>query len=171
MNSLIEPRPFRELLDRLGAFKEIEKVNDILKHQLGNRGSIKENLERLIDDINNNEVDDTFNFYPSDKTGVCHEFCLGIATRKFGHNATPDKNRTGFKGLIKNIIPYWFSCFEMNKTTIILTMDWDSEAFEKEWESIIDSYCAKGKEVLILQILEKEKAYLVKYPNQISSGQ
>ena len=126
---------------------------------------VKKDYENLIDELNkNSDGPSTFNFYPSDKKGGCHEFCFGVATKKFGHSHDLEKNRTGFKGLIKEIIGYWLSCGNVNQTTIIHTLDWDEEAFEKDWEGIINKYKSKGKEIKIYQIFEREGTSKLMYP-------
>ena len=107
----------------------------------------------------------TFNFFPSDKPGgACHEFCFGIATKKFGHNRDVDKNRTGFKGLIKEIVGYWLSCGDINQTSIIHTFDWDEDDFVNNWENIINKYKSKGKNIKIYLISERERTATLKYP-------
>ena len=126
---------------------------------------VKKDYENLIDRLNSGSGPGTFNFYPSDKTdGACHKFCFGIATKKFGHNRELDKNRTGFKGLIKDIIGYWLSCGNINQTTIIHTLDWDEEDFVKDWEDIINHYRNNGKNIKIYEISEREGTATLKYP-------
>jgi hypothetical protein len=104
------------------------------------------------------------NFYPSASEVGCMEFCFAIATNKFGHEYKKDKKRTGFKGLIKELIKYWLSCSSTNKETEIIVLDWDSEAFEKEWKGIVDHYCSKlSKQVRIYEIMESDNSYVKRY--------
>jgi hypothetical protein len=109
----------------------------------------------------------SFNFYPSDRSGDCKESCIGVATKKFGHNRVEKKNRTGFEGLIKDIIGQWFRC-SITRNTVILTIDWDEPVFEKEWKQIIDEYVAasaRNKSVKIYHILDYPVGtYIQKYP-------
>jgi hypothetical protein len=124
---------------------------------------VKKDYENLIDQLNKNSSGpSSFNFYPSDKDGACHKFCFGVATKKFGHSL--EKNRTGFKGLIKEIIGYWLTCGNINQTTIIHTLDWDEEAFEKDWEGILNKYKSNGKEIKIYEIFEREGTSKLRYP-------
>ena len=139
-------------------FDIFEKIEDLKKHypKLG----LAEILEILID--KNEDLlggNNSFNFYPSDKMTSCRTLCIGIATKKFGYDRVNGTNRTGFKGLIKSLIEYWFSCGDINKNTILLTEDWDEKNFEKEWKDIIDSYKAKGKVIFIIQPFPNGSAY------------
>jgi hypothetical protein len=142
------------------------KIDDFFDKNKG-KSTIKI-LEDWIDKINKigtNKGPSTMNFYPSDKTGDCKILCIGVATKKFGHGRHKDKPRIGFKGLIKDIICQWLNC-QITHNTIIITSDWDSDAFEKEWKQIIDSYCSNSsKKVKIYQFLDSPVgSYLQKYP-------
>jgi hypothetical protein len=162
----IQPKNFNELIKDLTPI--VHEYPEIFHHIFSNEGnqkkSIKAGLESLIDTLNSGAGPSTFNFYPSKRRVGCHEFCLGIATKKFGHNRDRVSNRTGFKGLIKELISYWLSCGSINKTTIIITTDWDDQDFEDDWINILDSYVKKDKRVEIYQVLERQNAYLLKYP-------
>ena len=141
---------------------ELQKVLDKLKSK---PGTLKKELENIIDHINTSSSGTTsFNFYPSDNSTDCKEYCLGIATKKFGHDRLKDKNRTGFKGLIKELVQYWLKCGRINQTTIIIVTDWDGEEFEKEWLDIINARVATGKTVKVYQILNNKTSYLQHYP-------
>jgi hypothetical protein len=120
-------------------FFQLDQLLDKLLND-SHGGNIKDHLEGLIDSVNDGFSKNGFmNFYPSNLKGGCHTFCLGVATKKFDYKRDKDRNRTGFKGLIKELIAYWFNC-NVNQKTIILTTDWDNEAFEDGWKKIIDSY-------------------------------
>ena len=127
---------------------------------------IKKYFEDLIDKINAGKSGSgDFNFYPSDKYSACKNLCISIATKQFGHAYDKDKKRTGFKGLIKELICYWLSCGSINQKTIIFTFDWDSQAFDKKWRGIIDHYRSLGKEVIIFEIIEERAEYIQIYPS------
>jgi hypothetical protein len=117
--------------------------------------TLKDQLEDLIYSINNrSQGAGNTNFFPSNLNGKCQSFCLGVATKKFDHKREKDRNRTGFKGLIRELIAYWFTC-NVNQKTIILTTDWDNEAFEDEWKAIIQAYKNNTRhEVEIYLIIE-----------------
>jgi hypothetical protein len=141
---------------------ELQKVLEILKSKPGN---LKKELENIIDNINTSfSSPGNFNFYPSDSSTDCKEYCLGIATKKFGHDRLKDKNRTGFKGLIKELVQYWLECGRVNQTTVILVTDWDSGEFQKEWLDIINTRVRTGKSVRIYEILNDKTSYLQRYP-------
>lgn len=145
---------------------EIEKVLD----QLGGN-TVKKGIEGLIDKVSENGLaGSSMNFYPSNNVVPCYSFCLGIATKKFGYHreklgdeVPPEGLRTGFKGLMLDIIGYWITCDE-NKTTVLITLDWDDEAFEKDWEQIIKRHSQNGKTVMIYEILERNATYILRYP-------
>ena len=62
-----------------------------------------------------------------------------------------------------NIIGYWLTC-SINKTTVLVTLDWDDEAFVKDWEHIINKHIISGKKVKIFEILERNRTYICRYP-------
>jgi hypothetical protein len=143
------------------------KLDDYIKNHKSKK-SIKKILEDWIDELNNLSNENgpnSFNFYPSTRFGSCCSVCIGVATKKFGHNRDQDKPRTGFKGLIKEIIGQWLSCSNTNDT-IIVTVDWDEEVFEKEWKPIIDRYTSnQNKNVKIYYFLANQVGYyLQQYP-------
>ena len=91
------------------------------------------------------------NLFPSESKGKCQSFCLAIANKKF------DKPRrgleAGFKGIMLEIIAYWFNCTGVNKTTLILTGTWDNVAFEENYKKIIDNYTrVHNKKVIIIEV-------------------
>lgn len=154
-------------------YKEIDLLNEEfpeirhlfgIENVIGRKRNLKKDYENVIDLLNSRSGPGTFNFYPSENGGSCHPFCFGIATKKFGHNRELNKNRTGFKGLIKELVAYWISCGNINQTTIIHTFDWDEEDFIKDWEAIINSYKNKGKIIKIYLISEREGNATLKYP-------
>ncbi len=117
--------------------------------------SAKKILEDIIDNYsNNNRSKGVMNFYPSNISAPCMELCVGVATKKFGFKRDDDKNRTGFKGLITDIIKYWLNCGSVNTRTILYTTDWDPQAFSENWKSIIDTYKAKGKFVKVYEVCD-----------------
>ena len=142
-------------------FPEIE--HDLQFDKKDRKQSVKKTLEELIDKINNKKGNLSINFFPSKTDGACHEILLGIATKKFGHNCDKAKLRTGFEGLIKNIIICWLRCYEVNKSTTIITMDWDEPNFARDWLEIIESYKSKGKKIRIFQISEMNKTFKLIY--------
>jgi hypothetical protein len=161
---------FKDLSERLKSLIDSESninnenyikydIDRIFMHKDGS--DLKRELEDLIDSLNgfsksksDKKSEHSFNFYPSDIDGGCHSFCLGIATKKFGHKRDENKNRTGFKGLIKELISYWLTC-NLNKTTIILTTDWDNDVFKELWKDIIESNRRKyNHEVEIYLLME-----------------
>ena len=125
-------------------------------------------LEDWIDEINKlgkGKGPSSFNFYPSEQDGKCHELCIGVATHKFGHNRDKNRNRTGFEGLMKDIIGQWLNC-PITKNTILITTDWDDVAFIKQWIQILDNYTRdKNKKVKIYYFLNYPAGtYIQMYP-------
>lgn len=120
--------------------------------------STKKILEDWIDQINSLEDSkgpNSFNFYPSTNSASCCNLSVGVATKKFGWSREKDKFRTGFKGLIKNIIVHWFRCNNTQKT-ILITTDWDEDAFDDGWKQIIDDYVnGTGNIVEIYYLIKK----------------
>jgi hypothetical protein len=109
-------------------------------------------LETIIDKFNSDKgISSNRNFYPSTKKIDCKEMCLGIATKGYDYKRDVKRNRTGFKGLIKEIVKYWINCGAINKTTIILTTEWRDKAFKDDWLEIVDTYKKRGKKVVIIE--------------------
>lgn len=131
------------------------------------KGSAKSILEDWIDEMNRlgkGKGPASFNFYPSEEGGVCHESCIGVATNPFGHNRDKNRNRTGFEGLMKDIIGQWFEC-DITRNTILITTDWSEDKFKNEWKQIIDSYTKKNKKVKIYYFLDfPAGTYIQMYP-------
>lgn len=128
-------------------------IEDLITHiENKETKSATELLEEIIDKLNssnNNESD--LNFYPSDKSGNCKIKCLGIATKGYDYKKDEKKNRTGFKGLIKDIVKYWITCGAINKITVLLTTEWREKAFNDDWKAIVDSYKKQGKKIIIIE--------------------
>jgi len=134
------------------------------KEKMASAKEVKRIFEDLIDKLNRGDVPDSdINFYPSNNTTNCKRFCLSIATDKFGWRLRVDQRRTGFKGLIKELISYWYRCGAINQTTIIITLDWDDEEFDKEWRGAIEAYASRGKTVKIFEVIESVGGYLERY--------
>ena len=146
-------------------------IKEKLKHKYENDKlsgkEVKKYFEDVIDTINSGGFSGvgSFNFYPSTNSIGCCELCFAIATNKFGHEYKKDKSRTGFKGLIKELIKYWLGCNAINKETVILALDWDDEVFNKEWKEIVDHYRIQlNKTVKIYEIIESSNSYIERYP-------
>ena len=141
------------------------RIDDFFKKHPN--GSTKSILEDWIDEMNNlgrGQGPSSFNFYPSEEGGGCHESCIGVATNPFGHNRDKNRNRTGFEGLMKDIIGQWFEC-DITRKTILITTDWSEEKFNNEWKQIIDSYTNKNKKVKIYYFLDYPVGtYIQMYP-------
>ena len=140
---------------------ELGPLQDFIKKLLNfgdQKNEIKtviEFLEELIKYMGHYGSYGSFNFFPSDAAGSCHELCIGIATKPFEHKYYKNEkgNRTGFKGMIKEIIAYWFNCYDKNKTTLLITPEWRETVFQENWKKIIDAYVKKGRKVIIIEII------------------
>jgi hypothetical protein len=122
--------------------------------------SISKILEDFIDDDSSTKSQSggSYNFYPSlNKDGDCKEICVGVATRSFGSKWDDDKLRTGFKGLMKEMVQYWENCGSINKTTILLTTEWRDFDFNNDWKDIVDNHVSRGKRVIIIQVIQSGK--------------
>ncbi len=145
--------------------RHLLRIDDFFKKN--NKSSAKSNLEDWIDEMNKlgkGQGPSSLNFYPSEKGAVCHESCIGVATNPFGHNRDKNRNRTGFEGLMKDIIGHWFNC-DNTRNTILITTDWSEDKFKNEWKQIIDSYTNKNKKVKIYYFLDfPVGTYIQMYP-------
>lgn len=157
---------FYEILDEVPELSEIlPEIEHYFSSQSSSnnkRISAKKILEEIIDS-NTNRLDTggRMNFYPSDKSTGCMELCIGIATKGYGRKREEKINRTGFKGLIKEIIQYWMSCGRVNKRTILFTTELRDDDFNANWKDIVDSYKATGKSVKIIEVWNDN--YIVRY--------
>jgi hypothetical protein len=117
-----------------------------------NLSSIEDQLKDLRNRCDKGFGESTMNLFPAkNEKGVCHSFCLGIANKKF------DKPRkgldSGFKGIMTEMIAYWFDCLNTNKKTLILTSTWDNEIFVGNFKKIIDVYTKiHNKQVFIIEV-------------------
>jgi len=162
----------REVKDLSLMIQEIPELKEVFPHftEMLSREAkdsakeIKRIFEDLIDKFNRNGgTGSNINFYPSENTIGCKIFCLSIATDKFGWRLRKNQRRTGFKGLIKELLAYWYLCGATNQITIIITLDWDDEEFNKEWRSAIEAYASRGKTVKIFEVIESQGAYIERF--------
>lgn len=103
----------------------------------------------------------SFNLVPSDIPGVCHNYCVGIASKSFDEKR--NGLNSGFKGLMLNLTAHWFACYSKNKTTLIFTNDWNAKKFKELYKDIIDNYTNfHNKKVYIIEI--DPAGYFVRYP-------
>lgn len=151
-------------------FPENNRFWGILKEILGEKSIKGENpydtLRKLLEKIKRSAGGQgwpSFNLYPSEERSECHRVCIGIATKDFGHSCSSN-NQCGFRGLMLNLIDNWFTCFNNNKFTLIITPDWNTSQFEKDWKSIINSHCSTSKRVLIVEFIASNR-FLVRYSN------
>ena len=157
---------FRRLTEEIPELKTIDPHLDELFFK--KEGLTSKDIEKLFKDIidgirrNKNAFSD-MNFYPSDQSTNCKNICISIATDKFGWKYNIDTCRTGFKGLIKELIQYWLKCGAVNQKTVIITLDWDDKDFDKDWKNIVDAYVSKGKVVKIYEVIESRGELLRRY--------
>ena len=148
---------------------ELAHIFPELEHELNLAKNSKPRLaKKILEDIIDRNATGRggqaqMNFFPSEPGGGCFELCIGIATKGYGYKRDIAKNRTGFKGLINEIIEYWFRCGSVNKKTILLTTQWKDDDFEEKWKSKVDAYRALGKQVIIIEVWKEN--YIVRYPS------
>jgi|688.fasta_scaffold340579_2 hypothetical protein len=159
---------FKRISEEIPELRAIEPhIDDILlnKETLTSK-EIDKLFQNIIDNFNRDKSRlGDLNFYPSNQTTNCKKNCLSIATDKFGWKYRKDKCRTGFKGLIKELIEYWFHCGSINEKTVIITLDWDDKDFERDWKKMVDAYVSRGKIVKIYEVIESKGEYILRYPN------
>jgi hypothetical protein len=150
----------KNIRDTFGEFEYDEEILSILDDFANDEfenmkdrkpRSIEDKLKDLRNKYDSGYGRSSMNLYPSDNKSVCHQFCLGIANKKF------DKPRkgldSGFKGIMLEMVAYWFSCLGVNKKTLILTSTWDNELFGANYKNIIDKYTrVHNKKVFIIEV-------------------
>ena len=155
--------------------KVLEEIENAIKRSSPNGDD--EDFQNSIRDgvhagVNANGGTENFNFYPSERVVPCQELCVGVAVLSFGAHCSPPlkqgsanaslPSKYGFKGLMIDIIKCWLKCFSTNKTTILITQDWNQKIFQDEWKSIIDTYAKTGnKKVYVIQVSSND--FLVHY--------
>ena len=145
--------------------EDVPEAADIFEHleeSLNNpkNRTISKVLEDFIDNNSStkSQPGTSDHFYPSlNKDGDCKEVCVGVATKSFGSKWDEDRLRTGFKGLMKEMIQYWENCGSINKTTILLTTEWRDVDFNNDWKDIVDNHVNRGKKVIIIQVIQSGK--------------
>ena len=158
-----------QLIQKIKPSKFNEEIYSILSNYENTETVISEmdevksvdKLKELRNRYDRSGFGSSINLYPSNYKGACHSFCLAIANKKF------DKPRkgldSGFKGIMLNLFAYWFSCLDINDTTLILTSDWDNEIFENQYKEIIDSYTqTHNKKVYIIDA--GPTGFFLRYP-------
>jgi hypothetical protein len=150
LNQILEDVP-----EAAGIFEHLEESLNNPKNR-----TISKVLEDFIDNNSSTKSQSgtSYNFYPSlNKDGDCKEVCVGVATKSFGSKWDEDRLRTGFKGLMKEMIQYWENCGSINKTTILLTTEWRDVDFNNDWKDIVDNHVNRGKKVIIIQVIQSGK--------------
>ena len=157
----LNEKEFYQILEEV---PELSHISPELEHELSSHLNDKTRVSRpakkILEDIidknaNGRGSEGKMNFYPSPPPSTsCMKLCIGIATKKFGHKRDENKNRTGFKGLIIEIIEYWIGCGNINNKTILFTADWDNVVFNENWKGIVDKYKSQGKEVKIFEVCD-----------------
>jgi len=165
MSNLTEKK-FYEILELVPELSHIfPELEHVLKSDLEKTTKAKpakKILEEIIDKYAIGKGGQgQMNFYPSEVYSPCMELCIGIATKGFGNKRDENNNRTGFKGLIKEIIEYWITCGSINKRTILFTTEWRDDDFVGNWKGIVDKYKAQGKEVIIIEVWNDN--YIIRY--------
>ena len=115
----------------------------------------KENnsLEGIKRNVFSNIGSQNINLIPSEQTSDCKPFCLAIANGAFGEKHYKNQYKTGFKGMMFMLIRNWFSCLAVNRETLILTLQWDSNSFNESYEPLITEFCkTHNKKVFIIHI-------------------
>jgi hypothetical protein len=146
------------MLKNLGYFLEMcdvsQMAHDIINKIESECNSEEIEIEALFDDLisdPNYLTKEKINMYPSNVKGSCHKFCLVLAQKKFDQARV--KMTMGFKGAMHELTQYWWSCYGINKETVIITKDWDQDEFDEKYEDVIGNYERNMKsKVIILEI-------------------
>jgi len=162
MNNLNEIK-FHQIIEEV---PELTHISPELEHLLQKHSNLdtskknksaKEILEYIIDNFaNNKNGQSVMNFIPSKPGGDCRSLCVGMATQAYGGKRDLKKHRTGFKGLMIDIIRCWIRCGSINTKTILFTVQFNNQHFDENWRSILDTYKAKGKVVKIFYVLNDQ---------------
>jgi hypothetical protein len=123
-------------------------------------------LKDILTEIIHSEGQGThYNFIPAvEKENSCKYLCIGIATEEMGANKKGEL-RVGFDGLMRLTIENWLNCNQINKTTVLITSNWDEKKFDRDWLSIINTRVKNGKSVLVLQV-SKNGEFLIQFPSK-----
>lgn len=149
-----------------GADEEIFDVLNRISEETMNQERLFRDIrdvEIFLDNLRNTYGNKTgnINLYPSNEKGSCKSFCLAIATRPFEEKR--DGLKTGFKGLMLSLCAYWIGCLPINRTTLILTSDWNTRKFADYYKEIIDNYVnVHGKKVFIVEV--DAAGFFLRYP-------
>jgi|LakMenE18May11ns_1017448.scaffolds.fasta_scaffold9726857_2 hypothetical protein len=162
MNSLNEIK-FHQIIEEVPELTHIspELEHLLLKHSNLDTSKKNKSAKKILEDIidnfaNNKNGQSVMNFIPSNPGGNCMPLCVGMATQAYGGKRDEIKHRTGFKGLMIDIIRYWIRCGSVNTKTILFTVQFNNEHFDENWRSILDEYKAKGKVVKVFYVLNDQ---------------
>jgi len=140
---------FHSLLDT-ESFNPEKFLNEIWKN-ISNKG--ENNINRLKDEVIKRIGAGNMNLIPSEVPGVCHPFCLALASGTFGEKYYPTYGKIGFKGMMLKLVETWFTCLSTNEENLVLTIDWEQKTFNDLYKKVIDAYCrTHGKRVFVVLV-------------------
>jgi hypothetical protein len=86
--------------------------------------------------------------------GSCCSVCISFATKGFSYSSRARiKTKKAFNEVMLMQSAYWFGCMGINVENLILTPDWNQQAFESNYQPIIDNYCnVHGKKVFVVEV-------------------
>lgn len=105
------------------------------------------------------------NVIPSQgQPGSCCRVCVSFATKGFSYSSRARiRTKKAFNEVMLVQSAYWFCCLSVNVENLILTPDWNQQAFESNYQPIIDNYCNYHKKKVF--VVEVAKVGLIlRYP-------
>lgn len=105
------------------------------------------------------------NIIPSNnQPGSCCRVCVSFATKGFSYSSRARiKTKKAFNEVMLLQSAYWFCCLNINVENLILTPDWNQQAFESNYQPIIDNYCTyHSKKVFVVEVAKV--GLILRYP-------
>jgi hypothetical protein len=107
------------------------------------------------------------NIIPSNKRPAsCCRLCVSFATKGFSYPTRArirTKKAFNFKEVMLMQSAYWFACLGINVENLILTPNWNQQAFESNYQPIIDNYCnIHSNKVFVVEV--SKVGLILRYP-------
>jgi hypothetical protein len=105
------------------------------------------------------------NIIPSnERPGSCCRLCVSFATKGFSYSSRARiRTKKAFNEVMLMQSAYWFACMGINVENLILTPNWNQQAFESNYQPIIDNYCnIYSKKVFVVEV--SKVGLILRYP-------
>lgn len=123
-----------------------------------NIGKLKSRRLYPEDVLDKSSENGKINVIPSDYDADCQSYCICFAFDKW-------QSSNGFKGVVNKAFDYWFSCFKVNRGTLIFSYAWDDVDFNEKYKNRCDQY-TRDQQHTVAIVLITSKGFSLQYLNR-----